>query len=431
MFFVTGAPNDASSEGVVEKPTETAGPAGRALRPPRGLLSTSNTKAREKISGFFYSKIHLLSIYLQRISRNHPPMNEKKANIRNSTAEFLIFTGQSGENSIEVRVAEGTVWLTQKLMGTLFKVSVKTINEHLINLFNQKELRKEATVRNFRIVQKEGDREVTRNIEFYNLEAIIAVGFRVDSHQAIQFRQWAASVLRDFSMRGYVLDKERLKNGVFFDKSYFDNLLEEIREIRASERRFYQKITDIYATAMDYNSKAEITQQFFAEVQNKFHFAIHGHTAAELIVKRADSKKEKMGLTSWKNAPKGKVLKPDVSVAKNYLTEVELKSLDRFVTMYLDYAEDRASRNIPMTMKDWAEKLNAFLQFNERDILNNPGKVSKEVAKAFAESEFEKYRIVQDHLFESDFDKHIKHALENHNKLVEQENPELSTTGKF
>lgn len=339
---------------------------------------------------------------------------EKRANIRNSTAEFLIFTGQSGENNIEVWVAEGTVWLNQKLMGHLFKVSVKTINEHLINLFNQKELRKEATVRNFRIVQKEGEREVTRNIEFYNLEAIIAVGFRVDSQQAIQFRQWAASVLRDFSMRGYVLDKERLKNGVFFDKSYFDNLLEEIREIRASERRFYQKITDIYATAMDYDSKAEITQQFFAEIQNKLHFAIHGHTAAELIMKRADGKKEKMGLTSWKNAPNGKILKPDVIVAKNYLNEVELKSLNRFVTMYLDYAEDRASRNIPMTMKDWSEKLNAFLQFNERDILNNPGKVSKEVAKAFAESEFEKYRIVQDHLFESDFDKHIKDALENY-----------------
>jgi len=358
-------------------------------------------------------------------------MNEKKANIRNSTAEFLIFTGQSGENSIEVRIAEGTVWLTQKLMGTLFNVSVKTINEHLINLFNQKELPREATIRNFRIVQKEGDREVTRNIEFYNLEAIIAVGFRVNSHQAIQFRQWAASILKNFSMRGYVLDKDRLKNGVFFDKSYFDNLLEEIREIRASERRFYQKITDIYATAMDYNPKAEITQQFFAEVQNKLHFATHGHTAAELIVRRADSKKERMGLTSWKNAPKGKILKPDVIVAKNYLTEIELKSLDRFVTMYLDYAEDRASRNIPTTMKDWSEKLNAFLQFNERDILDNPGKVRKEVAKAFAESEFEKYRIIQDHLFESDFDKHIKHALENHKKLVEQENHEPSSTGKF
>ncbi|MBM3184204.1 MAG: virulence RhuM family protein, partial [Chlamydiae bacterium] len=301
----------------------------------------------------------------------------------------------------------------------------------LINLFNQKEIHKDSTIRNFRIVQKEGSREVSRNIEFYSLDAIIAVGFRVNSFRAIQFRQWAVSVLKDFAIRGYVLDKERLKNGSFFNKAYFDSLLEEIREIRASERRFYQKITDIYATAMDYDPKAEITQTFFAEVQNKLHFAIHGHTAAELIVERADSKKDRMGLTTWKNAPNGKILKPDVVIAKNYLTQVELKSLDRFVTMYLDYAEDRASRNIPMTMKDWAEKLNAFLQFNERDILTNPGKVSKEVAKAFAESEFEKYRVVQDRLFESDFDKHIRRALENRESLVEQDNFELSPTEKF
>lgn len=356
---------------------------------------------------------------------------EKRANIRNSTAEFLIFTGQSGENSIEVHIAEESVWLTQKLMGVLFEVSLKTVNEHLINLFDQKEISREATIRNFRIVQKEGNRDVTRNIEFYNLDAIIAVGFRVNSLRAIQFRQWAVSVLKDFAIRGYVLDKERLKNGSFFNKAYFDSLLEEIREIRASERKFYQKITDIYATAMDYDPRAEITQSFFAEVQNKLHFAIHRHTAAELIVERADSKKERMGLTSWKNAPNGKILKPDVVIAKNYLTEVELQSLDRFVTMYLDYAEDRASRNIPMTMKDWAEKLNAFLQFNERDILNHPGKVSKEVAKAFAESEFEKYRIAQDRMFESDFDKHIKHVLEPHKRLVEKENPDLSPAEKF
>ena len=228
-------------------------------------------------------------------------------------------------------------------MGVLFEVSVPTINEHLSNLFIQKEIQKKATIRNFRIVQNEGGREVARNIEFYNLEAIIAVGFRVNSARAIQFRQWATSVLRDFAIRGYVLDKERLKNGSFFNKAYFDNLLEEIREIRASERRFYQKITDIYAMAMDYNAEAEITQTFFATVQNKLHFAIHGHTAAELIVERADSKKDKMGLTTWKNAPHGKILKPDVVIAKNYLTEKELKSLDRFITMYLDYAEDRAA----------------------------------------------------------------------------------------
>jgi len=356
---------------------------------------------------------------------------EKTVNIRNSTAEFLIFTGQSGENSIEVRVAEESVWLTQKLMGILFEVSVPTINEHLNNLFNQSEISKSATIRNFRIVQTEGAREVARNIEFYNLEAIIAIGFRVNSLRAVQFRQWAANILKNFAIRGYVIDKERLKNGSFLNKAYFDSLLEEIREIRASERRFYQKITDIYAIAMDYDPKAEITQRFFAEVQNKLHFAIHGHTAAELIVERADSKKERMGLTTWRNAPDGKILKPDVIIAKNYLTEVELKSLDRFVTMYLDYAEDRASRNIPMTMKDWAEKLNAFLQFNERDILNNPGKVSKEVAKAFAESEFEKYRVVQDRLFESDFDKHVKHALEAHERFVEKEHYELPSSQKF
>lgn len=336
---------------------------------------------------------------------------QKIIQIRNSTAEFLIFTRQSGEKGIEVRVENETVWLTQKLMAVLFEVTLPTINEHLANLYQQKEISKDATLRNFRIVQKEGRREVSRNTEFYNLDAIIAVGFRVNSARAIQFRQWATGVLRDFAIRGYVLDKERLKNGSFFNKEYYDNLLSEIREIRASERKFYQKITDIYATAMDYSAESETTKNFFATVQNKLHFAIHGSTAAELIMNRADSKKERMGLNTWKNAPKGKIIKPDVSIAKNYLTEKELKSLDRFVTMYLDYAEDQAERNIPMTMEDWAKKLNAFLQFNERDILDNPGKVKQQVAKAFAESEFEKYRIVQDQLFESDFDRHIKKLL--------------------
>ena len=337
---------------------------------------------------------------------------EKKLQIRNSTAEFLVFTRQAGEDGIEVRVAEETVWLTQKLMASLFEVTVPTINEHLATLYTQGEISRAATIRDFRTVQKEGGREVSRNLEFYNLDAIIAVGFRVNSPRATQFRQWATGVLRDYAIRGYVLDKERLKNGSFFNNAYFENLLAEIREIRASERKFYQKITDIYATAMDYSPEAETTQAFFATVQNKLHFAIHGRTAAELIVERADSKKEKMGLTTWRNAPHGKILKPDVVIAKNYLTEKELKSLDRFVTMYLDYAEDQAERNIPMTMQDWAGKLNAFLQFNERDILDQPGKVSQAVAKAFAESEFEKYRVVQDRLFESDFDRHIKRALE-------------------
>jgi len=339
-------------------------------------------------------------------------MKEKKLQIRNSTAEFLIFTKQAGESSIEVRVEDETVWLTQKLMAVLFEVSVPTINEHLANLYAQREIAKESTIRNFRTVQKEGNRDVARNVDFYNLDAIIAVGFRVNSARAVQFRQWATGVLRDFAIRGYVLDKERLKNGSFLNKEYFDNLLAEIREIRASERRFYQKITDIYATAMDYSADAETTKSFFATVQNKLHFATHGHTAAELVVKRADSSKDRMGLTTWKNAPDGKILKPDVAVAKNYLTEKELKSLDRIVTMYLDYAEDQAERNIPMTMEDWADKLNAFLRFNEREILDHPGKVTQEIAKAFAESEYEKYRIVQDRLFESDFDRHIKKLLE-------------------
>ena len=336
---------------------------------------------------------------------------ETKLQIRNSTAEFLIFTRQAGAAGIEVRVAEETVWLTQKLMAALFAVTVPTVNEHLANLLQQGEITATATIRNSRTVQTEGSREVSRNVDFYNLDAIIAVGFRVNSARAIQFRQWAAGVLRDFAIRGYVLDKERLQNGAFLSKAYYENLLAEIREIRASERRFYQKITDIYATAMDYSAEAGTTQEFFATVQNKLHFASHGHTAAELIVERADSRKERMGLTTWKNAPHGKILKPDVVVAKNYLTEKELKSLDRIVTMYLDYAEDQAERNIPMTMRDWATKLNAFLQFNERDLLDHPGKVSQEVAKVFAESEFEKYRVVQDRLFESDFDRHMKQVL--------------------
>ena len=328
--------------------------------------------------------------------------------IRNSTAEFLVFTSQAGEKSIEVRVADETVWLTQKLIAALFEVDVRTVSEHLQNIFATKELTQDATLRNFRTVQTEGSREVARNVGFYNLDAIIAIGFRVNSVRATQFRQWAIGVLRDFAVRGYVLDKERLKNGAIFEQSYFDNLVAEIREIRASERRFYQKITDIYATAMDYSAEAETTQTFFATVQNKLHFAIHGQTAAELIVGRADSTKEKMGLTSWRNAPKGKILKPDVIVAKNYLSQEEIRALDRFVTMYLDYAEDQAERGFPMTMADWAKKLDAFLQFNQRDLLEHPGKVSAEIAKAFAESEFEKYRIVQDLLFESDFDRLLK-----------------------
>jgi len=330
---------------------------------------------------------------------------KKSLQIRNSTAEFLIFTSQANENTIEVRVEDETVWLTQKLIAELFGVDIRTVNEHLKNIYADGELVEEATIRKNRIVQKEGNREVGRDVLFYNLDAIISVGYRVNSIRATQFRQWATGVLRNFAIRGYVLDKERLKNGTFLNEEYFDHLLEEIREIRASERKFYQKITDIYATALDYNPQTKATQDFYKTVQNKLHFAIHGSTAAEVICNRADSTKKHMGLTTWQNAPNGKIVKSDVSVAKNYLTETELKSLDRFVTMYLDYAESQAERNIPMTMEDWAKKLNAFLQFNEKDILKNAGKVTAAIAKEFAESEFEKYRIIQDRLFQSDFDK--------------------------
>ena len=330
---------------------------------------------------------------------------ENKLRIRNSTAEFLIFTSQTNENTIEVRVEDETVWLTQKLIAELFGVDLRTVNDHLKNIYAEGELVEEATIRKNRIVQKEGNREVRRDVLFYNLDAIISVGYRVNSLRATQFRQWATGVLRTFAIRGYILDKERLKNGTFLNEEYFEHLLEEIREIRASERRFYQKITDIYATAVDYSLNTKLTKDFFKTVQNKLHYAIHGSTAAEVIFNRADNTKEHMGLTTWRNAPNGKIIKSDVSVAKNYLTEKEIKSLDRFVTMYLDYAESQAERNIPMTMEDWAKKLNAFLQFNEKDILENAGKVTAAIAKEFAESEFEKYRIIQDRIFQSDFDR--------------------------
>ena len=332
-------------------------------------------------------------------------MSKKTLQIRNSTAEFLIFTSQAGKDGIEVRFENETIWLSQKLMAVLFDCSTDNISLHLKNIFKSGELNESSVTEDFSVTATDGKKYKTKH---YNLDAVISVGYRVNSQRATQFRQWATSILRDFAIRGYVLDKERLKNGTFLNQEYFDHLLAEIREIRASERRFYQKITDIYSTAIDYNPDTEITQTFFATVQNKLHFAIHGHTAAEVIMKRANSEKDNMGLTTWKNAPKGKIIKTDVSIAKNYLTEKELKQLDRFVTMYLDYAETQAEQNIPMTMDDWAKRLNAFLQFNQKDILTNAGKVTQAIAKAFAESEFEKYRIIQDRLFESDFDKDVK-----------------------
>ena len=332
---------------------------------------------------------------------------ENKLQIRNSTAEFLTFTAQSGDQSIEARYESETVWLSQKLMATLFGVDVRTINEHLGNIYAQGELASEATIRKFRIVQIEGSREVARQVDFYNLDAIISVGYRVNSVRATQFRQWATQVLRDFAIRGYVLDRKRMENGTFLGEDYFEHLLEEIREIRLSERRFYQKITDVYATAVDYNKDAPTTRDFFAKVQNKLHFAIHGHTAAELIVERADSRRPHMGLTTWENSPAGKVLKSDVVVAKNYLAKEELESLGRIVNAYLELAEDRARRKMPMTMEDWAKRLDAFLEFTDRAILADAGRVTAELAKQHAESEFEKFRIVQDQLFMSDFDQEV------------------------
>jgi hypothetical protein len=327
----------------------------------------------------------------------------KKIQIRNSTAEFLIFTNQAREDGIEVRLQDDTIWLSQKLMATLFDCSTDNIGLHLKNIYNEGELDEKSTTELFSVVATNGK---TYNTKHYNLDAIIAVGYRVNSKKATAFRRWATSILRDYAIRGYVIDRERMKNGTFFNENYFTSLLEEVREIRASERLFYQKITDIYATSFDYDAKAQTTLDFFAHVQNKLHFAIHRHTAAELIIDRASSQKEHMGLTSWKNAPSGKIIKSDVSVAKNYLTEHELRRLDRVVSMYLDYAEEQAERHIPMSMEDWAKKLDAFLQFNEYELLNNVGRVSAQVAKVFAESEFEKYRIIQDRLFQSDFDKY-------------------------
>ncbi len=340
---------------------------------------------------------------------NHKPKEKHdKKLIRNSTAEFLIFTDQASEQSIEARYEDETIWLTQKLMAALFNVNVRTINEHLKNIYEQGEVMLEATIRKFRIVQKEGGREVARNVDFYNLDAIISVGYRVNSVRATQFRQWATQVLREFAIKGYVLDKKRMENGAFLGEDYFERLLEEIREIRLSERKFYQKVTDIYATSVDYNKDAPTTKDFFAKVQNKLHFAIHGHTAAELIMQRADSSKDYMGLTSWEKTPNGKILKTDVSIAKNYLAREELDSLSRIVNAYLELAEERALRKIPMTMEDWVKRLDMFLEFTDQNILADSGKVTAEIARDHAESEFEKYRIVQDRLFESDFDKAVK-----------------------
>lgn len=328
---------------------------------------------------------------------------------KNNSSDIILYSSPEGNIKVEVIYSGETFWLTQKRMAELFGVEVPAVSKHLANIFESAELAREATVSILEIVQQEGSRNVTRKMEFYNLDAIIAVGYRVNSRQATQFRIWATKTLREFIIKGFVLDDERLKQGKRFGKDYFDELLERVREIRASERRFYQKITDIYEQcSIDYDKEADITQTFFKTVQNKLHWAITGKTAAQIIAERAKASEPNMGLQTWKNSPEGKILKTDVSIAKNYLIEKEIKELERVVSMYLDYAENQAARQIPMKMADWLQKIDAFLQFNEYKILKDAGKVSHEVAKKLAEEEYEKYRVVQDRNFESDFDKELK-----------------------
>ena len=340
--------------------------------------------------------------------KKKPPI---RVHIRNSTAEFLTFAYQTGGDGVEVRVQDGTIWLSQKSMGLLFETSSDNISLHLKNIFNEGELNVDSVTEDFSATATDGKNYTVRH---YNLDTIIAVGYRVNSKRATAFRQWATGVLRDYTLRGYVLDRKRMENGAFLDEDYFERLLEEIREIRLSERRFYQKIADIFSTAIDYDKDAPTTQTFFAKVQNKMHYAVHGLTAAELIVERADHTKERMGLKTWEKAPGGKILKNDVVVAKNYLTEEELADLGRIVNAYLDLAESRAKRRVTMTMEAWAKRLDIFLAADEREVLQDAGRITAEIARDHAEGEFEKYRLIQDQLFQSDFDTFA--ALEKHNK---------------
>ncbi len=335
---------------------------------------------------------------------------DKKKNeitARSSAAEYLTFIASNGDSdeSVEMRYEDENIWLTQKMMAVLYDIGLPTINEHIKRIFSDLELTEEATIRKFRIVQNEGNREVSREVQHYNLQMIIAVGFKVNNQRAVRFRVWANQIVQQYTIKGWVIDVERHKNGGTLTEKYFDEQLEKIREIRLSERKFYQKITDIYATAIDYNKSAKATKDFFAKVQNKMHYAIHGHTAAEVIYERADATKAHMGLTSWKEAPDGKIMKSDVTIAKNYLSGEEMTSLQYIVSAYLDLAENRARRHIPMTMEDWAKRLDIFLAADEHEVLVNAGKITAEIAKEHAESEFEKYRIVQDRLFMSDYDR--------------------------
>jgi len=337
-------------------------------------------------------------------------MKKDEIAIRSGAAEYLTYAATVGNqaDSIEMRYEDENIWLTQKMLAALYDVSLTTINEHIKRIYADSELEEKATIRNFRIVQTEGARQVSREVAHYNLQMIIAVGFKVNNERAVQFRKWANNIVKNYTIKGWVIDEERLKNGgSVLTEEYFDRLLEQIREIRLSERRFYQKVTDIYATSLDYDRNAASTKQFFAKVQNKMHYAVHGHTAAELIYERADADKPHMGLTTWAAAPEGKIVKSDVNIAKNYLSEQEMRSLERIVSAYLDLAEDRAERHIPMTMEDWAKRLDVFLMADDRDILQDAGKITAEIARTKAETEFEKYRFVQDRIYMSDFDRYL------------------------
>ena len=334
---------------------------------------------------------------------------KEQITIRSSAAEYLTYVASTGEqeDSIEMRYEDENIWLTQKMMAALYDVTAPTINEHIKKVFADSELQPEATIRKFRIVQSEGSRQVSREVNHYSLQMIIAVGFKVNSERAVQFRKWVNQIAKEYTIKGWVMDDERLKRGTYLTDKYFEEQLERVREIRASERLFYQKITDLYATAVDYDKTAASTRRFYATVQNKMHYAVHGHTAAELIMERADSTREHMGLTTWQDAPDGKIKKSDVTVAKNYLTEFELGQLNRMVTAYLDFAENMAQRKIPLTMQDWETRLNGFIEMFEYGLLKDAGKVSAEIAKLHAETEFEKYRVIQDKLFLSDYDRFV------------------------
>ena len=347
--------------------------------------------------------------------------NNHEIEIRSSAAEYLTFIAATGddEDSIEIRYEDENIWLTQKMMATLYDVSVSAINQHLKKIYDDAELQEESTIKNYLIVQKEGNRNVSRESKHYNLQAIIAVGFKVNNERAVQFRKWANQIVKDYTIKGWAMDDERLKNsGTKLTKDYFEKLLVKIREIRMSERRFYQKITDIYATSLDYDPSAKATKRFFAAVQNKLHYAVHGKTAAELIMDRANHESKNMGLTTWDGSPDSKIHKYDVIIAKNYLNEKELNQMQRIVSAYLDMAELQAERNIPMTMEDWEKRLNGFLQLWDKEILNDAGKVTAALAKEHAESEFEKYRIIQDRLYKSDFDRFLE--LENISENIDK-----------